>query len=82
MKKWIFAMVLISSVSYASEDFQNELKLPETHYSQKERKVVVKVQPDFNNSQNLQQQEEIVNKIEEEVGPENLIIIEEEKTEN
>lgn len=85
MRKAICAILLItiSSISYAQEEaFNEELKLPEAHYSPKLKKTVVEVAPDYQNQQNLEDQEKIINKLEAEVGAENLIVIEKESEES
>ncbi len=81
MKKILLLVLTLSfSTAFAYEDFEDELKLPEAHYSPKTKKVVVEVTPDYRNSQNLQKQEELVETIVQDNGERNVIIVD--KTKN
>lgn len=68
MKKiGILILLIASSTAFANEqDFQEELKLPQAHYNQAQKKVVVKVVTDERNNENFAQQERIINTLQDE----------------
>lgn len=56
--------ITISFQAQADEQqFQDELQLPQAHYSPSQRKLVVEVVPDDYNQENFKQQEAIINTI-------------------
>lgn len=56
----------MSTTAFANESFQEELQLPQAHYSQAQKKVVVQVVTDEKNNENYDQQARIINTLKEE----------------